>query len=85
MPLNGTKDKYFSFFHSSCQLGLKGRVLFFQAFAFSILTDEANDNNEILGYICCIMVPIFSAMVSIWTRQCKKVEATVVMFWVSFF
>jgi len=42
--------------------------------------DDTN-NNEILGYITCCMVPIFSAIVSIWTRQCAKAPATVLMFW----
>ena len=40
------------------------------------------DNNQVLGYLACCMVPIMSAVVSIWTRQCKKVQASVVMFWV---
>ena len=35
------------------------------------------------GYIAAIFVPIFSAIVSIWTRQCRqaRVDASVLMFW----
>jgi len=43
--------------------------------------DDTNDNNEILGYLACFLVPIFSAIISIWNSQCEKVHPTVMMFW----
>lgn len=42
---------------------------------------ESTDENVTLGYICAILVPTLSAIVSIWTRQCRKVQVTIVMFW----
>lgn len=39
------------------------------------------DHSRTLGYICAILVPTLSAIVSIWTRQCRKVQVTIVMFW----
>ena len=50
---------------------------------FSEDFQKSKDNNQVLGYLACCMVPIMSAVVSIWTRQCKKVQASVVMFWVN--
>ena len=52
---------------------------------FSEDFQKSKDNNQVLGYLACCMVPIMSAVVSIWTRQCKKVQASVVMFWVIIF
>merc|ERR1711899_57789 len=42
---------------------------------------KQDDNYEVLGYLICCMVPVLSAITSIWTRQCKKLPASVVMFW----
>lgn len=39
------------------------------------------DKNITLGYLCAMAVPICSAIVSIWTRQCRKVQTSIVMFW----
>lgn len=47
--------------------------------------DEAKDSKDVsgslLGYFAAIMVPILSAVVSIWTRQCRQVNASILMFW----
>jgi drug/metabolite transporter (DMT)-like permease len=43
--------------------------------------DDTNDNYEILGYIACCLVPIFSAIISIWNSQCTLVHPTAMMFW----
>ena len=37
--------------------------------------------NSTLGYVAGVFVPILSAIVSIWTRQCKNIDATILMFW----
>ena len=55
---------------------------FFKTFCI-FFTDDTNDNYEILGYIACCLVPIFSAIISIWTSQCTEVHPTAMMFWVS--
>ena len=34
-----------------------------------------------MGYVCAIAVPLFSAIISILTRQCKHVPAYQLMFW----
>ena len=34
-----------------------------------------------LGYIAAWLVPVLSAFVSIWTRQCRNVNAQLLMFW----
>ena len=55
---------------------------FFKTFCI-FFTDDTNDNYEILGYIACCLVPIFSAIISIWNSQCTLVHPTAMMFWVS--
>lgn len=42
--------------------------------------DKEEDGN-LVGYMAAICVPILSAVVSIWTRQCRNVTASVLMFW----
>ena len=47
-------------------------------------TNEHQKHSSVpYGYIAAIFVPIFSAIVSIWTRQCRqaRVDASVLMFW----
>ena len=47
-------------------------------------TNEYQKHSSVpYGYIAAIFVPIFSAIVSIWTRQCRqaRVDASVLMFW----
>ena len=34
-----------------------------------------------LGYVAAWLVPVLSAFVSIWTRQCRNVNAQLLMFW----
>jgi len=34
-----------------------------------------------MGYIAAWLVPVLSAFVSIWTRQCRNVNAQLLMFW----
>ena len=36
---------------------------------------------RLVGYCAAVSVPVLSAIVSIWTRQCRKVDPFVVMFW----
>jgi drug/metabolite transporter (DMT)-like permease len=43
--------------------------------------DPYSDHSRTLGYVAAACVPILSAIVSIWTRQCRKVTASVLMFW----
>ena len=54
----------------------------FLGFSEDLQKSDDKDDNQVLGYVVCCMVPITSAIVSIWTRQCKKVQASVVIFWV---
>lgn len=42
---------------------------------------DKNESSNVLGYVSAILVPVLSALVSIWTRQCRKVTASILMFW----
>ena len=53
----------------------------FASNATSHTPDIEIDPHQTLGYIAAIFVPILSAIVSIWTRQCRQVTASVLMFW----
>ncbi len=34
-----------------------------------------------IGYVCAVLVPLLSAIISILTRQLKDIHASIVMFW----
>ena len=57
-------------------------VIFITRPQFLGFEQESNkENGTILGYVAAISVPFLSAVVSIWTRKCRKMSSMVVMFW----
>ena len=54
---------------------LTGVVVITRPSFFGFTPDKA------IGYIAAWMVPVLSAFVSIWTRQCRNVNAQLLMFW----
>lgn len=48
------------------------------------INDNVKTTTNVLGYVSAILVPILSGVVSIWTRQCRNVTASILMFWFGF-
>ena len=42
---------------------------------------EGSTTTTTMGYVAAWLVPVLSAFVSIWTRQCRNVNAQLLMFW----
>ncbi len=52
-------------------------------FLFHSASGQHDDSNLFspIGYMCAVLVPLLSAIISILTRQLKDIHASIVLFW----